>query len=399
MEPIVIVGGCAAGLMAAAHLPTADVIILEQLPRPGIKLLATGGGRCNLTHHNTVDELCRAFGKQGNFARQIFQNFPPSAIEDFFRLHGCPTYTQPDGCVYPASNRAQDVLKALHRATTHAKIICNTKVTGLDRQKILTSKGDFKASALILATGGRAQPALGSDGSLLNLLAEKNIPITPLRPALTPLALTNPLPELAGISLPNAQVTLHRHSSKRPIANATGPILFTHQGISGPAILNLSREVQPSDILSINYANLTPSQWHEQIANWRREKGVCNLLTLLYQYLPARLSNHILDLIPIPRDRRLAQLTRTEIDKLVVELTSATHHISGTEGWHRAMVTAGGVSLKALNPLTLQLRSDPHTFCIGELIDLDGPCGGYNLTLSFATAYTAACAIRKQFAL
>lgn len=396
MDPVVIIGAGASGLMAAAHLQGLPVILLERLSRPGVKLLATGGGRCNLTHRTTTAELCQRFGRQGAFARQVFDAYPPLAIEHFFSERGCPTVADSDGNVFPASNRSKDVLRVLLRAAEQSEIRCNTYVQDIQGSTIVADKGLIPASAILICGGGKSTPALGSDGSCLRILEQLGIPIAPLHPALCGLVLDNDFSnELCGISLPAASLSLYRQS-KRPIANSRGAILFTHRGISGPAALTLSREVRPGDQLVINWLGREPSEWEQRLLAWRNLSGQGLVKNRLAEYLPARLVLRLLERANIPSDRQMARLGKSEGESLTRVLSAATFAICSTEGWANAMATAGGVSLKALNPRTLRLNQLANCYCAGEVVDLDAPCGGYNLTWAFASGYVAAQSIRTS---
>ncbi|MGN0827655.1 MAG: NAD(P)/FAD-dependent oxidoreductase [Kiritimatiellia bacterium] len=394
MEPVVIIGAGASGLMAAAHLQGLPVILLERLSRPGLKLLATGGGRCNLTHRATTAELCQRFGRKGVCARQVFDAFPPAAIERFFAERGCPTAADADGNVFPASNRSRDVLHVLLQATRHGEIRCNTCVQNIQGSAVSTNKGLIQASAILICGGGKSSPALGSDGSCLRILEQHGIPIVPLHPALCGLVLNgNFCSELSGLSLPAALLSLYRQSA-RPVATSHGALLLTHRGISGPAALALSREVRPGDTLAINWQGWGASEWERRLLMWRNLKGQGLVKNRLAEYLPARLVQSLLKWVNIPSDRQIARLGKDEAAALVRILSAAPFTICSTEGWANAMATAGGVSLKALNPRTLKLNQLVNCYCAGEMLDLDAPCGGYNLTWAFASGYVAAHAIR-----
>ena len=249
---LIIVGAGPAGWAAAIAAGGAGrrVRICERMPRPGLKLLATGGGRCNVTHSASDEAIQTAFGRQGRFMKPALAVFGPSAIRAWLAGEGVPTVVQPDGCVFPASQRARDVLDALMRAAGRVGVdlCCGCEVRALHLRGgrvagVETARGTMAAHRVILAAGGCGYPALGADGSGFELARQAGIELIAPTPALVPLVTVEEWPrQLAGLVVEQGRVRIEARGCRHE--GATGPVLFTHDGISGPPVLDLSGEVE-----------------------------------------------------------------------------------------------------------------------------------------------------------
>ncbi|MGI5868210.1 MAG: NAD(P)/FAD-dependent oxidoreductase [Kiritimatiellia bacterium] len=397
----IIVGGGAAGLAAAAF-GTRRTLVLERLDRPGVKLLATGGGRCNLVHDASVDDVAAAFGRRGRFVSDALRRWDPAGIRRFFAERGVPTVVESDGCVFPASGRASDVRDALLDAARRAgvEIRCGVRVSrilldeaGTAVRGVETARGEVLTSPrVVLATGGRAWPELGSDGSGLALARAAGLVIEPPTPALVPLvAAEGWIGELAGVSCPDAAVSIAPRG--RPVR---GPLLFTHRGLSGPAALAISGDVarllhdgRPASLRIAFRADWQAADWQGAFDAWRTNQGARRVRNLLAETLPKALAHRLCALAGIGGDVVAARLDRTGAQALAALCAACPATISDTEGWSRAMVTRGGVALGELDPRTLESRRVAGLHVAGELVDLDAPCGGYNLTWAFASGRLA----------
>jgi predicted Rossmann fold flavoprotein len=404
---ILIVGAGPAGLLAAMAAGQAGrrACVCERLSAPGRKLLATGGGRCNLTHDATTEELIAAFGRHGRFAQNALRAFPPESLRAFFAAAGVPTVVQEDGCVFPTSQQARDVLAALLRdaSRAHAEVICNCAARRLVRHDgrvagVETADGFLAATRVVLAAGGRGYPALGSDGSGFQLAADAGHTLTPPVPALVPLVAAEEWPRaLAGLVLEQARVRLDGRGEPRQ--GRSGPLLFTHRGVSGPPVLDLSGAVaarlaahEPARLLVAARPDRDAAAWRACFEAWRASYGRRALHNLLAGELPRNLAQALCRLAGLEEDATPAQARRAQVEALAHLCAEFPVDIQGTEGWEHAMVTRGGVALAEVDPRTLQSRRVPGLFFAGELLDLDGPCGGYNLTWAFASGRLAGTA-------
>jgi hypothetical protein len=401
---LVVIGGGAAGLMAACAAAEAGrrVVVCERMPSPGLKLLATGGGRCNLTHTATADEIMAAFGRRGRFMQTALRDFDPTAIRQFFAADSVPTVEEADGCVFPASHKSRDILNVFQEmakkrgveirgnCTVRRIIVRDGAVAGVD-----TNAGEIATTHVVLATGGRSYPALGSDGSGFELAAATGHTIVTPVPALVGLVTEETwLHALTGIVLPQARVRVALKGHDK--IGKTGPLLFTHRGISGPPVLDLSGEV--AALLAAGGASVPVAvswradrdgvAWRKLIEGWRTQFGARSLHNLLSGELPRGVAQALCNEVGL-REITAAQAKREQIDLLVKQCAEMTLHISATEDWNRAMVTRGGVALNEVDPHTLTSRLVRGLFFAGEVLDLDGPCGGYNLTWAFASGRLA----------
>jgi predicted Rossmann fold flavoprotein len=403
---VAVVGGGPAGLMAAiaAGRRGRRVTVFERLADPGRKLLASGGGRCNLTTATPPDTWPAAFGRRGRFIAPALAVLGPGAIRAFFLSEAVPTVVQgDDACVFPSSQRAADVLAALRRAAERAgaRLVCGGRVERLTQAPegritgVIAAGRPTRAHAVVLAAGGCAYPALGSDGSGLALAREAGLRVVSPVPALVPLVTAETWPHaLSGIVLERARIRLAGKGEDK--AGRVGPLLFTHRGISGPPVLNLSGEVsarldrgaQCVGLLVAAHADRDASDWLRRFEEWSARLGRRACHNLLSGEMPRALAEALCALSGLT-DVPLAQAGHRRLQALAACCGSAALTVTATEGWNRAMVTRGGVALDDLDPRTLACRRVPGLFCAGELIDLDGPCGGYNLTWAFASGWLA----------
>lgn len=402
---VLVIGAGPAGLMAEVTAAAAGrrVLVCERMEGAGRKLLATGGGRCNLTTTSGIDAIVAAFGRQGRFLHNAVRDFAPPDIRAFFAAAGVPTVAQADGCVFPASQLARDVLEALRsQAIRHrAEIRCNCPV-----QKIVvrdgavagveTAQGFLAAPRVILAAGGRSYPALGSDGSGFQLAADVGHTLVAPVPALTPLITAEAWPkQLAGLVLEQARVRIDRKG--QPREGRVGPVLFTHRGVSGPPVLNLSGAVAALlaeegegrvSLLVAPRIDRDVAAWRTLFDGWRATFGKRAIHNLLAGELPRGLAQILCEQTGLT-EITPAQARREQLEALARLCAELPLTIMQTEGWEHAMVTRGGVALGEVDPRTLQSRRVPGLFFAGEILNLDGPCGGYNLTWAFASGRLA----------
>ena len=408
---VIIIGGGPAGLAAAAFSEKAYV--LERLPRPGTKLLATGGGRCNITHDAEVDEIVPLFGKHGRFITPAVRAWPPSAIREFLHEWKVPTVVDADGCVFPASGQASHVRDALVAAAqaAGAEIHCDVRVkrirlngAGDCMRGVETDTGAFiPARVVILAAGGQSYPKLGSDGSSFALAEEIGLAVTPRYPALAALVTVEKWgTALAGIACPNASLRLTgKGFSREPVS---GPILFTHKGLSGPPALALSGTIaqarhetgQPVAVAISFLADRRHDDWIACFDAWRQASGARRVRLLLGGEIPKALAEQVCRLAGIGEETTAAQLTRDEAKHLAEHCVACPLTVTATDGWDRAMLTRGGIALSELTAKTLACKRIAGLYCVGECVDLDAPCGGYNLTWALASGRLAAESARRH---
>lgn len=401
---LVIVGAGPAGLTAAIVAARAGgrVTVCEQLGRAGAKLEVTGGGRANLTNLLPREEFTAGFGRQGRFMLPALEALDPSGLRNFMQALGVPTET-PDGLrVYPKSNRAVDVLEGLLKECERLNVDLRTGVRVsdliLDNDRVRGVMADRKALSgerVLIAAGGKSYAEMGGTGGGYRLaeLAGHSL-VTPV-PALVPLVTRETWPRAcAGVSLP--AVVLNIAQARGSGGGSRGALLFTHHGVSGPAALDLSGRVarllleRESVPLRLDLFSGTPAAvWQERLDSWRREQGKKQLTTLLASLTPHSLAEVACTENGCRPTIRPAELTVHQRGSLSRWLAEIPLTIVSTEGFEKAIVTSGGVALKEVNPKTLESRLVQGLYFAGEVLDLDGPCGGFNLQWAFSSGWLA----------
>jgi hypothetical protein len=410
---VLIVGAGPAGMMAAisAARAGARVTLFERMDRPGVKLLATGGGRCNLTNTLAPEAFLERFGRHGKFLRPALAALDQRALLDFFNQLGVRFHAEDGLHYFPASESAASVRDALLAELRRlgVPIVCRAESLSLWISKgqlrgLRTRSGDVPGDCAVLAAGGKAWPSLGSDGSGYALATEAGHEIITPVPALVPLVTREKWPtRCAGIVSPGARlrIDLPKHSRQ----GVQGDLLFTHRGISGPAALDISGEVSgllmKRDKVPLR-VHLTdePSVevWLSRLRKWRENRPKKFLRSLVAEVLPAALSEALCEEAGVEPDLRAAHVTRPQCLGLAGLLAAAPLTITATEGFDKAMVTRGGVNLRQVDPHRLESRLLAGLYFAGEILDLDGPCGGFNLQWAFSSGFLAGLSTAEQTA-
>jgi predicted Rossmann fold flavoprotein len=410
--PVCVVGAGAAGLWAAAAAARrgADVLVLEKTPRVGTKILASGGSRCNLTTTLDARSAARWFGPAERFVLPGFRALPPEAVRRRFASLGVPTVIEPAfEKVFPKSGRAVDVRDALvaDAASQGVEISVDRPVTGVeplgaDRWKVTCSRGgDVICRRLVLAAGGASYPRSGTTGDGYAWLASLGLEVTPPVPALVPLASdARWVRELSGVALPEASVRLV-DSGGRVLAERARPLLFTHTGVSGPGAMDVSVFVARAEAEGkaggagaggmALLVDLAPAH-HEEALRAALFSGDASarLHARLPVQLPRRLRPQVATQAQLSEeDPRTGQISRTARHRLVQVLKGLRIPVSGTLGWEKAEVTAGGLALGEVNRKRMEVTRHPGLFVTGELLDATGPIGGFSFQLAFATGELA----------
>jgi predicted Rossmann fold flavoprotein len=400
---VAVIGAGAAGAMAAVFAASSDAetLLLERTPDGGRKILISGGGRCNILP--SADDAPRRFvtDSSPNTLRKMLRSWPLAEQISFFeRDVGLVLAEEKEtGKLFPASNRARDVRDALFALARrrNVRLLTNTLVTGLTpiggRWSVEREGAPpLEADAVIVATGGLSVPKSGSDGLGIGILAGLGHTVHTTYPALTPLVgRASPLAGLAGISLP---VTLAARGPQGDAA-ATGGFLFTHRGYSGPAVLDVSHIAVRSlggtvpARLTVRWTGRDASGWDSAL----RAGGARTVAGALRAELPDRLAAALAQLAGVDPARPLAKLPREERLRLVETLVAGELPWTGHEGYAKAEVTGGGVSLAEVDPRTLESRRCPGLFICGEALDAFGPIGGYNFQWAWATGRAAGLAV------
>lgn len=401
---VIVIGSGAAGIIAAivAAREGKNVLLLEKLSKIASKLKATGGGRCNLTNTLSNEDFMARFGREGRFMQDALKMFDNKALVAFMDEIGVETHV-PDGFrIFPTSHSSATIIAGLQKEMSRlgVHVTCNQRVTrllatGNHIDGVKTQTDTFLAPNVIIATGGLGYPVLGAEGDGYNLASEVGHKVTDLSPAMMPLKTKESWVKncrsdtIAKVEL---RVDLKKHKKLR----ATGDLIFTNSGIRGPVVLDFAREVTP---LLKKYGevplllNLTKGKNEEQIReHFKKEsakESISTILQLLKTLLPEALSLELCHLAQIDPETKYKELEGKKRDKLISLLAWTPLTITGHDGFKMAMITRGGISLKEINPKTMQSKIIDGLYFCGEVMNLDGPCGGYNLQWSFASGYLA----------
>ena len=409
VKTALIIGAGPAGLTAAINAAQngCRVIVFEQQSQAGLKLLASGGGRCNLTNTLDVPEFAAAFGRQGRFTLKALNLLPPEKLRDFFASHGVETEVTDGFHVFPSSGHARDILSVLLNLCKKLNIEIRTssKVEKLiieDSQikGIQTENSNISGDYVVIAGGGKGYPKLGGDSGAYLLAEQAGHKINPPLPALVGLrCMEEWVGNCTGISFEKVNTAINLPKYRKNIC--TGELLFTHHGVSGPAIIDLAGDV--SQLLTKTHEvplliNLFPDtsldEWQSLFKKRQHDSGKKQIASILSQYIAKSLANEFCKLADIQTTTKMAELKTEARNKLCSLLNSLPLKIKGTDGWDKAMLTHGGVALKKVNPDTLESRLISGLFFAGEVLDLQGPCGGYNLQWAFASGTLAGSNIK-----
>ena len=404
MKNVVIIGGGAAGLMAA--ITSADkgnnVTLIEKNGKVGRKLMITGKGRCNVCNNCDIDTLINNIPKNAKFLYSAFSSLPPKDLMEFFESKKVPLKTERGNRVFPVSDKAVDIVDALYNAVTAsgAKIINSTA------EKLITSEnkvigvklqnGDIlPADSVILATGGMSYPLTGSTGDGYKMAQDLGHTVTELKPSLVPLTIHEGFcTHLSGLSLKNVTLSVFEDGKKKPLFSELGEMLFTHFGISGPLVLSASSHIRYMGKKQYTaFIDLKPALSKEQLDNrilrdFSEEQNK-NFANSLDKLLPKSLIPVIIKLSGIPGDLKVNQITKEQRLKLIDIIKSLPLHITGFRPIEEAIITSGGISVKEITPQTMESKLINGLYFAGEIIDVDAYTGGFNLQIAFSTGFTA----------
>ena len=404
---LIVIGSGAAGIIAAivAARKAKKVLLLEKLSNIAAKLKATGGGRCNLTNTLSNEDFMARFGKNGRFMQDALNEFDHQKLIDFLEGIGIETHA-PDGFrVFPTSHSSATIIEGLQKEMLRLgiDIRCKQKVirllaTGKHIDGVKTEDSMFYAPNVIVATGGMGYPVLGAEGDGYNLASELGHKVTELSPAMMPLKTKETWVKncradtIAKVEL---RVALKKHKNLR----AKGDLIFTNSGIRGPVVLDFAREVTP---LLKKYGevplllNLTKGMNEEEIRQHfkKQQEKTQNMLELVQTLLPQSLAKELCKLADVDCKLKYKKVEGKKRDKLITLLAATPLTVTGHDGFRLAMITRGGISLKEINPKTMQSKLIDGLYFCGEIMNLDGPCGGYNLQWSFASGYLAGQLLR-----
>lgn len=411
---VIVIGGGASGMMAAltAAENGAEVMLLEKNDRLGKKMLITGKGRCNVTTDKEIDEMIRSFVHNGKFLYTAFNSFSNQQVQQFFEDAGVPLKVERGERVFPVSDQSKDIVNALRRRLQEAGVdlwlnaavkevlLEDGKAVGV----LLPNGKKLLADSVIIATGGASYPGTGSTGDGYRFAEKAGHTVVNLRPSLIPLECAEGyVKALQGLSLKNVTLTIETAEGKK-LAQEFGEMLFTHFGISGPIVLTSSykavdywqKHKQPL-LGSIDFKPaLSREKLDARLLREFEEQNKKQLKNSLHTLMPSKLIPVFIQRCGISPDKALHQITKEERQRMVDLLKDFRFTIFKARSLEEAIVTAGGISVKEVSPKTMESKLVKNLYFIGEVLDVDGMTGGFNLQAAFSTGYLAGIACTKE---
>lgn len=395
------------------------VLLLEKNKKLGVKILMSGGTRCNITHNCDIKAIVSAFGRQGKFLHSALSALPPKEVIQKIESQGVETKVESTGKIFPVSNKAIDVRDALVNLALTAGTEIKPEQTVLeirkqgDKFQIETQTDRFECNQVIITTGGKSYPGCGTTGDGYHWSQQFGHSIVDPVPALVPILndckWAN---DLKGITIEHTSVDVwqpeqdtnddealtkseRKARKSQSLVNRNGSFLFTHWGFSGPAILDVSRAVarhsnrSSLELICDFYPQLSIGQLEDSLRNKKTRNGKQQTGNLLNELFPKRLAESLIQSANIELQSRNAELSKIQFSALIDQVKRCRFSINGTLGFEKAEVTAGGVNLKEIDSKTMQSKTTPGLFFAGEVLDLDGPIGGFNFQSAFSTGWLA----------
>lgn len=379
----IVIGGGPAGMMAAisSSFYGQKTLLLEKNKRLGKKLAGTGGGRCNVTNNGNLDDLMTGIPGNGRFLYSVFSQFDNHDIINFFTENGVKLKVEDHGRVFPATDKSRTIIDVLEKkiAELGGSVITNTEIVSVkksdERFTVKSGEHAWTCQKLIVTTGGKSYPSTGSTGFGYEIARHFKHTVTNLEAAESPLLTDFPHKALQGISLNDVTLSYSKHV-------VTHDLLFTHFGLSGPAALRMSSFVKGGEVLSLDTLPQLSENELTEFLEENREKSLKNALKTL---LPERLAEFFVQGFP----EKVKQLTDKERNQLVRSIKDLKIPVTGKMSLAKSFVTKGGVSLKEINPKTLESKLVPGLHFAGEVLDINAHTGGFNITVALCTGWVA----------
>ncbi|MFH1308744.1 MAG: NAD(P)/FAD-dependent oxidoreductase, partial [Patescibacteria group bacterium] len=397
---LAVIGGGPAGMIAAGHAAERgfSVVLLEKNESLGVKLLTTGKNRCNITNaEEDLRKMIDVYGKNGKFLYPALNKFSNKDVVNFFKKHKVKTKIERGGRVFPVSDSARDVVGCLKKylRRNNVRIRLNSSVKRIvfknNRINKVVLKDDEKITAdnFLFSTGGKSYPKTGSTGDAYKWLKQMGHTVIEPRPALTPIIVKEEIvKKLEGLSLKNVEISLWK---ERKLYSCFGEAIFTDNGLSGPIVLNLSKKINEKDLkIKIDFKPaLDYPTLDKRIQRDFGEQKNKQFKNSLNKLLPKKLIPVIVELSRINGEKMVNEVTKIERKRIIKLLKEFELSFKGLVGFEKAIITSGGVDLKEVDQKTMKSKIIDNLYFAGEILDIDGPTGGYNLQVAWSTGYLA----------
>ena len=397
-KKVCVIGGGAAGMMAAgtAVLYGADVTIFESTGKLGKKLAITGKGRCNVTNASTTPEFLESVRKNPRFLYAALNEFDTDATVSFFTSLGVELKTERGKRVFPVSDKAIDIVRAMQKYCESAKVIYQ-KVKSIKHKEesfVVTADKEYSFDAVIIATGGKSYPLTGSDGSGYKLAMKLGHSVTELTPSLIPIESPSPIcKQMQGLSLKNVAIKI-RDKSEKAVYEDFGEMMFTHFGVTGPMILSASAHLRDVNISNLTLSiDLKPAldekTLNTRLLNEFKENANKDFVNALGTLLPSKMIDPFIEYAGIDPRKKVNSITKEERQQLISAFKSLRIPLSKFRPIEEAIITSGGIDVKEISPKTMESKIVKSLYFAGEVIDVDAYTGGFNLQIAFSTGYLA----------
>lgn len=400
---IAVIGGGPAGLFTAINIDkSCEIVLFEKNDISGRKLLMAGSGMCNFTHSGNISEFYDKYGDEKKFLRPSFSNCSNQDIINFFKENGIESEEDKNGKVFPVSRKSKEIADKLIELSKKngVKFRYNESVIEIKEEnskfKITTSKTEYSFDIVVITTGGKSYPTTGSSGDGYKFAMQFGHTIIEPKSALAAVKIQNfDFMEIAGLSFQMIKVALFKENKK--LKEWNGDILITNKGLSGPAILDNSRYMEAGNCLKVNFSFESDEKVRDDFLSLVKNEGKSGLKKFMKRYpISENMIKIILEGIGGISDKKIAEVSKEERENLIKKLTAYPFIIESVDGFSSAMATKGGISLKEINPKTMESKLKTGLYFAGEVIDIDGDTGGYNIQAAFSTGYTAAIGINSK---
>lgn len=400
----IVVGAGAAGMYFAARNELENVILIERNSSIGKKIEITGGGACNITHDTPPRGFYDCYGDKKSFVKKALYNHNSYDVMKYLNSIGLDLTIQDDKRVFPSSRNSIDVIKALHRELKdRVELHLSERVIKVtysyEKQvfEVVTDKLAYETNKLVLATGGMSYAYTGSTGDGYDILKELGHEIVPTSPALTSVNTYEDMSRLSGISIDDVELKLKNSKNHQKINTVIGTLLFTHMGLSGPMIINNSRYMDIDDIIELNLVGISVDKLNSKILELTKKSPRLSVVNICKHISIAnKIFEYILDKLQVKSSTVLSELKKDDRNAIIKSLTQFRVKIKRLSGYNNAMVTSGGADISQFNSATMESKFIKGLYVVGELLDIDGDTGGYNIQWAFSSAEMSRLSVEKQ---